>query len=104
MDLDLSLELLGNASTEFVVKLPSPMVKREAQPKLIALDYSHAKERTLAFWSGWVARGARFQVPEEAVNDLFRANIWHALRLPRRHGSGEGGLKIDLPYSNFAYG
>jgi len=23
------------------------------------------------------------------VNDLFRANLWHALRLPRRHGGRE---------------
>jgi len=34
---------------------------------------------------------------------LFRANLWHALRLPRRHGGSQEGVKIDLPYSNFAY-
>jgi len=33
------------------------------------------------------------------VNDLFRASLWHALRLPRRHDD----VHIDLPYSNFAY-
>jgi hypothetical protein len=33
------------------------------------------------------------------VNDLVRANLWHALRLPRRHDGA-----IDLPYTNFAYG
>ena len=40
---------------------------------------------------------------EEAVNTLFRANLWHARRLPRRHGGPGPDVKIDLPYSNFAY-
>ena len=43
-------------------------------------------------------------MPEPVVNDLFRANLWHALRLPRRHGGQGPGVKIDLPYTNFAYG
>jgi hypothetical protein len=42
-------------------------------------------------------------VPEQTVNELFRANLWHALRLPRRHGPPAPGTRIDLPYSNFAY-
>ena len=29
--------------------------------------------------------------------------LWHALRLPRRHGGQQEGVQIDLPYSNFAY-
>ncbi len=43
------------------------------------------------------ARNSMFQ--SQAVNDLFRANLWHALTLPRRHSDGQ----MDLPYSNFAY-
>ena len=54
---------------------------------------------TLDFWSSYLAQGAQFEVPEQAVNDLFRANLWHALTLPRRHSDHQ----IDLPYSNFAY-
>ncbi len=38
------------------------------------------------------------------MNELFRTNLWHALRLPRRHGGAGEDVKIDLPYSNFAYG
>ena len=38
-------------------------------------------------------------MPEKAVNDLFRANLWHALMLPRIHSDGS----MDLPYSDFAY-
>jgi len=56
-------------------------------------------ERTVEFWSSYLAQGAQFDVPEQAVNDLFRANLWHALMLPRRHSDG----LMDLPYSNFAY-
>jgi hypothetical protein len=43
------------------------------------------------------------QQPEERVNNLFRASLWHALRLARRHGGEEPDVRIDLPYSNFAY-
>ena len=42
-------------------------------------------------------------MPEPKVNELFRANLWHALRLPRFRENG-GRDWIDLPYSNFAYG
>ncbi|MBE3123652.1 MAG: hypothetical protein IMZ65_02485, partial [Planctomycetes bacterium] len=38
------------------------------------------------------------------VNDLFRASLWHGLRLPRRHGGETPGVAVDFPYSNFAYG
>ncbi len=88
---------------EFIVKLPSPVVTPQDQDKLLALDYTAARAETIKFWSDYVARGAQFPVPEKAVNDLFRANLWHALRLPRRHGGSGPDVKIDLPYSNFAY-
>ena len=67
------------------------------------MDYAACREATLQFWSDYLARGARFEVPEASVNALFRANLWHALRLPRRHGAAGAEVKIDLPYSNFAY-
>jgi hypothetical protein len=99
-----SVELAAKASQEFIVKLPSPAVVSEDRAKLTALSYAQARSQTLAFWSDYLARGAQFRVPEAAVNELFRANLWHALRLPRRHGGEGEGVKIDLPYSNFAYG
>ena len=86
------------------MKLPSPAVSDADRDKLLALDFASARGETLRFWSNQLERGARFQVPEPVVNDLFRANLWHALRLPRRHGGQAPGVKIDLPYSNFAYG
>jgi hypothetical protein len=57
----------------------------------------------LDFWSKYVARGAEFEVPEKAVNDLFRATLWRSLRLPRRPGGEGADVRIYLPYSNFAY-
>lgn len=99
----LTLDLAKNVSKEFVVKLPSPIVLSQDRDKLLKLDYASSRETTLKFWAHYVARGAQFRVPEKVVNDLFRANLWHALRLPRRHGGQEEGVKIDLPYSNFAY-
>ena len=127
-DTVLTFELNADASKEFIVKLPSPMILPEDRDKLIKLDYTESRQDTLKFWSDYVARGAQLRVPEKVVNDLFRANLWHALRLPRRHGrqacpdpcEGTGpekwdainlepdpstslGAGIDLPYSNFAY-
>ena len=102
-DTVLTFGLSADASKEFIVKLPSPMVLPEDRDKLIKLDYDASRGDTLKFWSDYAARGAQFRVPEKVVNDLFAANLWHALRLPRRHGGGEESVKIDLPYSNFAY-
>jgi len=99
----LSLKLPANGSQEFVVKLPSPIADSRDQDTLLAIGYETARAATLQFWSDYVARGAQFRVPEKVVNDLFRATLWHALRLPRRHGGQEENVRIDLPYSNFAY-
>jgi hypothetical protein len=100
----LVLNLPAKGAKEFILKLPSPLVPASNYPTLANLDYTAARETTLQFWSNYVARGAQFRVPEKAVNDLFRANLWHALRLPRRHGGDQPGVRMDLPYSNFAYG
>jgi hypothetical protein len=88
---------------ELIVKLPSPLVPQAERGSLLALNYAESRDATAKFWSDYLAKGARFTVPEPAVNELFRANLWHALRLPRRHGGADPNVKIDLPYSNFAY-
>jgi hypothetical protein len=99
IDITLSVPLAASGTREFYITLPSPSVTTTGRAALQALDYDRAREATLAFWSAYLAEGATFTVPEKAVNDLFRANLWHALRLPRRHSDQQ----IDLPYSNFAY-
>lgn len=104
MVLSLPIELAAGATRELVAKIPSPVVKTADRGTLLAIDHAKARRETITFWSEVLARGARFVVPEKPVNDLFRANLWHALRLPRRHGGQEPSVRIDLPYSNFAYG
>jgi len=103
LDTTVFVDLPANGSRQFVVKLPSPLVADDEADTLTAIDYGKARTATLEFWSAYVERGAQFRVPEPAVNDLFRASLWHALRLPRRHGGSEPNVAIDLPYSNFAY-
>jgi hypothetical protein len=103
LDVTVFVDLQRNSSREFVVKLPSPMIPPEKAGTFAAIDYDTARAATIKFWSDYIDRGARFQVPEKAVNDLFRASLWHALRLPRRHDENGGDVRIDLPYSNFAY-
>ncbi len=102
VDLTLPLDVPAQGSRELIVKLPSPVAGEAAAGTLARLDYEAARRQTVSFWNGWIARGAQFQVPEKVVNDLYRASLWHALRLPRRHGAGPEA-HIDLPYSNFAY-
>ena len=102
-DVFLSFDLPANGSRELIVKLPSPIVDSAQADILAALNFSEARAATLKFWGDYLARGAQFHVPDEAVNTLFRANLWHALRLPRRHGGEGANVKIDLPFSNFAY-
>ena len=103
MEATVFLNVRAHSSKEFVIKLPSPVTEPADVEKLLHIDYDSARAETLKFWSDYVARGAQFQVPEKVVNDLFRATLWHALRLPRRHGGTGDNVQIDLPYSNFAY-
>jgi hypothetical protein len=97
------LELPPRASRDLIVKLPSPLLPASDASRLAAVDFSSAKATTLKFWSEYVEAGAQFITPEKVVNDLVRASLWHGLRLPRRHGGVGENIKIDLPYSNFAY-
>lgn len=97
------VDLPAGGERSFVVKLPSAIVGTAKVDTLASLNYETSKAETVQFWNNWLSRGAQFEVPEKEVNDLFRASLWHALRLPRRHGGEEPGTKIDLPYSNFAY-
>lgn len=99
IDVSVAISLAAHGTREFTVELPSPAVGADEREALANLDYDTARARTQEFWNSYLAHGAQFLVPERAVNDLFRANLWHALVLPRRHDDGQ----MDLPYSNFAY-
>jgi hypothetical protein len=101
--LALAVDLAAGGSRELIITLPSPAAPAAERARLLALDYDRCRAETVRFWSDWFDRGARFHVPDPAVNALFRASLWHALRLPRRRGGGPGDVRIDLPYSNFAY-
>ncbi len=101
--ISLTLNLPPRGSREMILKLPSPVVAGEDLETLLRMDYGTSRRQTLSFWSAWLGKGARFQVPDESVNQLFRANLWHALRLPRRGGGAGEAVQLDLPYSNFAY-
>jgi hypothetical protein len=103
LDATVFVDLPAKGTRRIVVKLPSPIVPDEEADELAGIDYAKAREAMVRFWSDYIARGAQFSVPEQTVNELFRANLWHALRLPRRHGAAGPGVDIDLPYSNFAY-
>lgn len=97
-------DLAAGATQELVVKLASPPVPSDGWARLAALDPSTARSSTVRYWEDWLAEGARFEVPEPPVNDLFRANLWHALVLPRHRLDDRGKPRIDLPYANTAYG
>ncbi len=50
-DVLISLSLPKNGSGEFIVKLPSPIVRPEDREKLLGLKYVKARSDTLKFWS-----------------------------------------------------
>lgn len=104
LEFDCIGQLKAGVTNWIVLMLASPMVPANASARLEALDYRRTRAATVAYWEEWLTQGARFEVPEKAVNDLFRANLWHALMLPRHRADEEGVARIDLPYSNFAYG
>jgi YD repeat-containing protein len=97
-------ELSTGETGTVMLKLASPVVTAEGASVLAALDFSRSRTSVVHYWENWLAQGARFIVPEVTVNDLFRANLWHALLLPRHRTDELGVARIDLPYSNFAYG
>ena len=99
LNITVPVDLPAQGVRDVIVKLPSPVLDGAGAARLAGIDYERARAATVRFWMGWIERGAQFTVPEKVVNDLFRASLWHALRLPRRHDD----LHIDLPYSNFAY-
>jgi hypothetical protein len=101
--ISLNFSLPPRAVRELILKLPSPVLAGQNLETLLRMDYGASKGATLSFWSTWLAKGAQFQVPDESVNQLFRANLWHALRLSRRGGIPGEAVRLDLPYSNFAY-
>ena len=100
IEIEIAGELASGENREVVFKLASPVVPTNRHPQLAALDFVRARKSKIQYWEDWLARGARFEAPEQAVNNLFRANLWHALMLPRFRDAN----RIDLPYSNFAYG
>lgn len=95
-------ELTEGKAKELILKLPSPAVSTTAT--LAALDYTTTRKGTIQYWEDWQNKGASFKVPEEAVNNLYRANLWHALSLPRHTQDNAGALHMDLPYTNIGYG
>ena len=97
-------QLAAGETRVLLIKLASPVVSIESVADLAALDFVQTRASTVKYWEDWLAQGARFEVPEPEVNTLFRANLWHALMLPRHRMDENGMAHMDLPYSNFAYG
>ena len=96
--------LTAGKVAEILVKLPSPGIAPSQLSRLERLDFSDAKRNVISYWEKWLSDGAQFRVPEEAVNELVRANVWHALILPRHTFAANGKSHMDLPYANTAYG
>ena len=95
---------LKNNPQELVIKLPSPEIEASQLPTLEEKEFAIAKKGVINYWEEWLSGGAQFNVPEETVNQLFRASLWHALVLPRHTIGTDNEPHMDIPYSNIAYG
>ncbi len=93
--------LANNETKNVIVKLPAPASN---PARLNAIKYDQEKAKTIAYWENWLSAGAQFKVPEAKVNELYRANLWHSLILPRHTINDRGQEHMDLPYANTAYG
>jgi len=82
-ELDCVGQLAAGQVRTITLKLASPAADADAVPALMLREFAGSKAAAVRYWEAWLAQGARFDVPEPAVNDLFRANLWHALVLPR---------------------
>ncbi len=85
------------------MRMPSPPLPADRISEMLSLSVEAAEAKTRQYWEEWIAKGTFLEVPEGPVNDLARAAVWHALILPR-HRTEDGVDRIDLPYSNVAYG
>ena len=97
-------ELIDGKEQVILIKMPSPAIAPSQVSKIKTLDFSVAKRKVIDYWEKWLSGGALFEVPEEAVNELVRANLWHSLILPRHTYGANGNPHMDLPYANTAYG
>ncbi|RYG04550.1 MAG: hypothetical protein EOO02_05890 [Chitinophagaceae bacterium] len=88
-------------SKSVIVKLPSP---NASAVQLSEVKYEAYKTATKTYWENWLNEGAQFNVPEPKVNELYRANLWHSLVLPRHTINDKNQQHMDLPYANTAYG
>lgn len=96
--------LNAGETREILAKLPSPAVPSADSALLQNIGFANARRSVVNYWEKWIGQGASFEVPEPAVNALFRANLWHALILPRHRKDTNGTMHMDLPYANTAYG
>ena len=104
VELNFTSQLRAGETKEILAKLPSPAVAAADSILLQKMHFATARQSVVHYWENWISQGASFQVPEPEVNDLFRANLWHALILPRHRKDAGGALHMDLPYANTAYG
>lgn len=104
IELTISGNLSEGETAEFVAKLPSPGIVSSEAPRLTNLGFEAARKNITDYWEEWISKGADFIVPEQAVNELYRASLWHALVLPRHTLDIDGKNHMDLPYANTAYG
>jgi len=88
----------------FMTRLLSPAMPVQELTRVNNLDFDTEKNKITGYWKEWLSRGATFFVPEQEVNDLYRASLWHALILPRHTLDMDGKPHMDLPYANTAYG
>jgi hypothetical protein len=70
------------ARSSHAVYLNIPYIELLDADELAALkttNYDHAHSRVTDFWKQRLARGMRYDVPDDLLNRLFKTNFWHVL-------------------------
>ncbi|WP_153799011.1 hypothetical protein [Foetidibacter luteolus] len=100
----ISIRRIDAQPASITVVLASPAIDSSLPASMGQVNEVTARREVIRYWQQWENKGALFQVPEKNVNTLWRANLWHALALPRHEPLPDSVAHMDLPYANTAYG
>ena len=55
------------------------MLNREELEQFKKMSFGQEHPRIVAFWQKRLSEGMQIEVPDTALNNLYKANLWHIL-------------------------
>ena len=96
-DLNIQVKLRKGASVDLLV--PAGLMERDAFDQELALGYEAALEEANDYWSKKPSTAARFDVPENEVNQIFRRHLQFAEIIAQKHEDGHHYMHLGCALS-----